>query len=63
MELAQNINMEKAVEPMIEVFDKELRNSIFHSDYVIYGKDIRTPESKNIYERSYVITLINKALA
>lgn len=63
IEMAYKINIEKAIEPIIEVFDRELRNAIFHSDYVIYGKEIRIPSSKKIFMRSEVIALINKAIA
>ena len=60
LDKAQTINLEHTVVPIVEIFNKELRNSIFHSDYTIYGEEIRIPQ---IYKRSDIIALINKSLA
>jgi hypothetical protein len=62
-ELSNKINMGKVISPILEIFDKELRNAIFHSDYIIYKNEVRIPEINKIYKRSGVIDLINKSTA
>jgi len=40
-ELALSANIPDGVVPLQEVWDRDLRNAIFHSDYVLYGPEIR----------------------
>ncbi len=47
-----------------EFVDNHLRNSVFHSDYNIYGKEVRINKPQpRIYSHQEVLTLINRAQA
>jgi hypothetical protein len=59
-ELATKVKMESVLDPVKDIFDKNLRNSIFHSDYSIYQKEIRAYKRFSSDE-TYLI--LNKALA
>ena len=61
--LAERANFLKSLTPIQEIFNKELRNAIFHSDYVIYKDEIRVPSESKVYKRIEINNLINKALA
>lgn len=66
-ERAGKINMIDSVLPFQEVFDRELRNAIFHSDYSLYGGELRLTGAKlgvkRIYTHAELDALFNKALA
>lgn len=46
-----------------EIWDGELRNSIFHSDYSIYGGEIRTRSPLKVYTSEEISKKVNNALA
>lgn len=47
-----------------EFIDTQLRNAVFHSDYSIYGKEVRLNKPQpRIYSHEEVLTLINRAQA
>jgi hypothetical protein len=46
-----------------EFWDKDLRNSIFHSDYILYGEELRTLRPLRIYTADDINKLINYTLA
>jgi hypothetical protein len=56
-------NLTAIVTPLEEVWNRELRNAIFHSDYSFSGKEIRTTRPLAIYSNEQIMTYINKALA
>ena len=63
IEIAKIANIPKSLKPIQEIFNKELRNAIFHSDYVIYGDEVRIPSASKVYKRAEIINLINKTIA
>jgi len=64
IKMATKINMSDSVFPFQDVFDRELRNAIFHSDYVLYGNEVRLPKvGTKVYSHDEIQSLINKALA
>lgn len=58
--LAENIQMGDSLVPIEEIYDRELRNSIFHSDYTIYNQEMR---SYKIFSQDETYNLINKTVA
>ena len=66
-EKAKVINMTDSMVPFQDVFDRELRNAIFHSDYSLYGGDLRLTGAKlgvkMVYTHDELSALFNKALA
>ena len=46
-----------------EIWDRELRNSIFHSDYSLYGNEIRINKPCKVYNIEEVYKIINYASA
>lgn len=62
-EMAKSQGLENNIEPLANIFDKELRNAIFHSDYSIYDDEVRISSPTKVYQISEVMKLINKTLA
>jgi hypothetical protein len=60
-DLAKKVQMQDTLIPIKEVFDRELRNSIFHSDYSIYNGAINTPQKHIKRDETYL--LIKRAFA
>lgn len=64
VKIANKINMSDSIFPFQDVFDRELRNAIFHSDYALYRGEVRLPKGYGkVYSHGEIQTLINKALA
>ncbi|MCJ7804216.1 hypothetical protein MUP35_00575 [Patescibacteria group bacterium] len=61
--LAEVVKMPFVLEPIKEIFDKNLRNAVFHSDYSVYKGEVFINEPRRIYSKGEVLILINKALA
>src|SRR6266481_2584039 len=53
------------VTPMREVWDRDLRNAIFHSDYSLHGGEVRFKKDGRYtaYSHEEILTLVNRALA
>ena len=49
--------------PLKEVWDRELRNAVFHSDYIIYGPEVRILNPSRTLSEDEVLTLVNRAVA
>lgn len=62
-DLAKKANMSKSITPIQEIFNKEIRNAVFHSDYIIYKDEFRIPSAGKIYKRIEILDLINKTIA
>ena len=58
--VAEIVNMEKSLIPVIEVYDRELRNSIFHSDYSIYDQQMRSYKD---FDSDETYEIVNKFIA
>lgn len=62
-ELAAAVGMPDVLEPIREVWDRDLRNAVFHADYTIHGNEVRIPDKSKTYTRDDFQALINRALA
>lgn len=62
-ESAESIGFQSITDPFSEIWNRNLRNSIFHSDYSIHGGAIRTIRPTSEYSDDAFMTLLNKALA
>lgn len=61
---AQKINMAGSTFPFQDIYNRELRNAIFHSDYVLYGDEVRLPKGHGRKcSNEEIQLLINKSLA
>jgi len=64
VEMTNRIDISDSIFPFQDIFDRELRNAIFHSDYALYGGEVRLPKGYGkIYSHDEIQALINKALA
>ena len=61
--LAEAAGMMVVLEPIREIWDRELRNAVFHADYTIHGSETRIPAKGKTYTHDEVQTLVNRALA
>ncbi len=62
-ELAANVGMPDVLDPIREVWDRDLRNAVFHADYTIHGSEVRIPAKGKTYTHDEFQALINRALA
>ena len=51
------------VAPLEEIWDRDLRNAIFHADYVLYEGGVRTLNPAKSYSREEMMTIVNRAIA
>jgi hypothetical protein len=64
VKMSEKINMSDSVFPFKDIFDKELRNAISHSDYSLYKGEVRiNKKDLKIYKHEEIQALINKAIA
>jgi len=61
--LAEETKMPFVLEPIKDVFDKDLRNAVFHSDYSVYKGEVYITQPQRIYTRGEALAIINKTLA
>jgi hypothetical protein len=62
-ELAEKINMQECLVPIKEIFNRQLRNGIFHSDYSIYKGGVRIKKDYLKLNADETYMILNKALA
>jgi hypothetical protein len=62
---AKSAGMPGVVTPLQEVWDRELRNAIFHSDYSLHGGEVRFTKAGILssYGHDKIVILVNRALA
>jgi hypothetical protein len=61
--LAENINMPEVMFSFKDIFDRELRNAVFHSDYSLFKGEVRIKNPKRTYSNQEITDLFNKAVA
>lgn len=61
--LAEATGMADVLEPVREIWDRELRNAVFHADYTIHGSETRIPAKGKTYTHDEIQTLVNRSLA
>ena len=62
-ELGIAAKLPNAAIPLKEVWHRELRNAVFHSDYIIYGSEVRILNPSRTFSDDEVLTLVNRAVA
>jgi hypothetical protein len=64
-QVATTADLPGVVSPMREVWDRDLRNAIFHSDYSVHGPEVRFKKNghPHAYGHEEIMTLVNGALA
>jgi hypothetical protein len=62
---ATTANLPGVASPMREVWDRDLSNAIFHSDYSVHGPEVRFKKDghPHAYGHEEIMTLVNRALA
>lgn len=60
---AQEAGMPQVAQPLQELWDRDVRNAISHSDYSIYGSEVRILSPSKILAKDEVGKLINGSLA
>lgn len=61
--LAKKANMTNVINPMKEVYDSDLRNAVYHSDYAVYKGEVRLSNPDKIISAHDTLVLLNRALA
>jgi len=56
-------SMPQVATPLREIWDRDLRNAVFHADYVLYGSEVRILRPPKKYSHERVTELVNKAHA
>ena len=62
-QMASQINMGNSIFPLKDVFDRDLRNAIFHSDYSLYQGEVRIRRPTKLYSNGEIMKIMNKGLA
>lgn len=60
---ANNAGMHGLTLPLVEVWDRALRNAVFHADYALHGAEVRILDPPTRYSSDQVSILVNRALA
>lgn len=55
--------MPQVVTPLVEVWNREFRNAVFHADYVLHGPEVRTFRPFRVYSHDEVMSIVNRAMA
>jgi hypothetical protein len=61
--MANDAGISDTVIPLIEIWNRNLRNSIFHADYALFGGEVRTIRPSINYTHEEIMKLINRTLA
>ena len=59
VELAKKQGFGPNIQPLVDMFDKELRNAIFHSDYCLYDNQLRLPRSSTVYTIDEIMEVLS----
>lgn len=60
---AESLGIESLRDIYGRLWDRNLRNAIFHSDYILYGNEVRIRSPFTIYSHEDINRLVNNALA
>ncbi|MEO5721517.1 MAG: hypothetical protein ABIR71_08615 [Chthoniobacterales bacterium] len=60
---AADAGVSELVLPLKQIWDRELRNAIFHSDYSLHGGEVRLRNPYRAYPHETIMELLNRALA
>jgi hypothetical protein len=59
---AVELGLSDSIEPLAEIWDRDLRNAIFHAEYTLYGSDVRIPSQAKEYDHEAVERMVVRAL-
>ncbi len=62
-EQAAAAGIPSVAQPPREVYDRALRNAVFHADYSLHGGEVRLPQEAARYTHDQVMERVNQALA
>ena len=62
-QLAQAAKVHEVAIPFEEVWDRNLRNAVFHADYALYGSSVRITDPDRDYAGQEIDVLFHRALA
>ena len=62
-DLAKRVNLQDNILPLKEVYHRELRNAIFHSDYCLFNGELRLTKQNLTIENIQFTEIINKGFA
>lgn len=60
---AEKAGVPSVAKPLCELWDRELRNAIFHADYSVYGGEVRILQPPRTYSHEEIITIVSRAIA
>ena len=60
---AESLGITSLKDIYCELWDRNLRNAIFHSDYSLYGNEVRIRSPFTVYSHEDINKLVNSALA
>lgn len=60
---SSRLGVPEAIFPITDIFDKDLRNAVFHSDYAVSDGEVILSDPSRIYTHQEILKTINKALA
>jgi hypothetical protein len=62
-EAAAAAGVQQVTNPLHEVYDRPLRNAVFHADYSLHGGEVRLPRDATRYTHEQIMERVNQALA
>jgi hypothetical protein len=60
---AQEAGLSNLALPLQQIWDRVLRNAIFHSDFALHGWEITLRNPRRVFSHDQVMTYLNRALA
>lgn len=60
---ANKVGIPEVVVPIKDIYDSELRNAVFHSDYAVYEGGVRLRNPDKEYSHKKTLEIINKSFA
>jgi hypothetical protein len=61
--MSESVGLRDAITPLDEVWDRDLRNAVFHADYSLHKGELRLPAVGRVLSHEEVETVVNRALA
>lgn len=61
-DMAADLDLGNAITPLQEIWDRDLRNAVFHADYTLYGGAVRIPRLSKEYTSDEIDRLVVRAL-
>jgi hypothetical protein len=62
-ERALKAGLPELTRPLRDIWDRTLRNALFHSDYALKGNEVTVRNPMRVYSHEQIMTYLNRALA